>query len=97
MNAVFPTPQLTLLGAQWSDRDLVPDADGGRAWRCAECGVLLFSDHRAFGDAIRFVRVGTLDRGESFVPDTHYFVRSKHPWVVIPDGLPRWETLPPRP
>ncbi|HZU51909.1 MAG TPA: aldehyde-activating protein, partial [Sphingomicrobium sp.] len=43
---------------------------------------------------IKFVRVGTLDEGERIQPDAHFFVRSKHPWVVIPDGLPRFETLP---
>lgn len=84
------------MGTGWTDGDLMTDTGGGRAWRCLDCGVLLFTDHRAFGDALRFVRVGTLDTGERLVPDTHYFVRSKHPWVVIPDGLPAWETLPPR-
>ena len=37
------------------------------------------------------------DEGEHLFPDAHYFVRSKHPWVVIPDGIPAWDTLPPNP
>lgn len=45
---------------------------------------------------MRFIRVGTLDRGEEIQPDAHYFVRSKHPWVTIPPGLPQFETLPDR-
>ena len=72
------------------------DADGGRAWRCYECGVLLFANHPMFGEALRFVRAGTLDKGEHLIPDAHYFVRSKHPWVMIPDGIPTFETLPQR-
>jgi hypothetical protein len=96
VNAVYPTPNVELLGTDWSERDLVTDTGGGRAWRCFACGVLLFADHPAFEDALRFVRVGTLDTGEHLAPDAHYFVRSKHPWVVIPDGLPAWDTLPPR-
>lgn len=95
INTVYQTPQVELLGSGWSKRDEVTDAGGGRTWRCFDCGVLLFADHPAFGDALRFVRTGTLDMGERLVPDAHYFVRSKHPWVVIPDGLPAWETLPP--
>ena len=96
VNAVYPTPQLALLGPGWDDGCVVVDADGARSWRCPDCGVLLFAGHPAFGDALRFVRVGTLDAGERLAPDAHYFVRSKHPWVVIPEGVPAWQTLPPR-
>jgi hypothetical protein len=95
VNAAYPARQLKLIGKGWSKRDVVTDPNGGKTWRCVECGVLLFSDHPAFGDTLRFVRVGTLDRGENLVPDAHYFVRSRHPWVQIPSGLPAWETLPP--
>ena len=94
VNAAFAKPQLELLGTGWSERDLTIAAGGGRSWRCCDCGVLLFGDHPKFGDALRFVRVGTLDAGERLVPDAHYFIRSKHSWVVIPDGVPGWDTLP---
>jgi hypothetical protein len=96
VNAAYPTSHVELLGQEWSEHDLLTYSAGGRAWRCFKCGVLLFADHPAFGDALRFVRVGTLDTGERLAPDTHYFTRSKHPWVVIPDGIPAWETLPTR-
>jgi hypothetical protein len=96
VNAVYATPEVAPLGTAWRDQDLVTNPGGGRAWRCADCGVLLFADHPAFGDALRFVRVGTLDVGGHLAPTGHYFVRSKHPWVVIPDGVPAWDTLPPR-
>ncbi len=94
INAVYPTPQVERLGSDWSEQDVVTDPEGARSWRCSKCEVLLFAEHPAFGDAVWFVRVGTLDRGESLRPDAHYFVRSKHPWVAIPDGVPAWETLP---
>ena len=94
VNAVYPRAQVDCLGIEWSERDVVTDSEGARAWRCSECEILLFGEHPAFGDALRFVRVGTLETGERLVPDTHYFVRSKHPWVVIPEGIPAWETLP---
>ena len=47
-----------------------------------------------FADRVRFVRVGTLDTGEALPPDAHYFTRSKHPWIVIPGDMPRFETSP---
>lgn len=64
------------------------------AARCGECGTLLWAEHPMFGEAILFVRLGTLDEGERFGPDAHFFVRSRHPWVTIPDDLPKFETLP---
>jgi hypothetical protein len=40
------------------------------------------------GDAIRFVRVGSLDAGHGIVPDIHIFTSTKQPWVVLPPGAP---------
>ena len=68
------------------------DDDG--SVRCPDCRTLLWGLHPMFGEAIRFVRVGTLDEGEKLPPDAHFFVRSKHPWITVPDGVRRFETLP---
>lgn len=65
-----------------------------RSWRCPTCQTLLYADHPKFGDAMRFIRTGMLDRAERLPPDAHYFVRSKHPWIAIPPGMPTYETLP---
>jgi hypothetical protein len=62
--------------------------------RCPDCAVLLWATHRFFGDAILFLRAGTLDEGERILPDAHFFVRSKHPWVTLPEGVLAFETLP---
>lgn len=95
INAMIETSHVQRLGPSWSREDEALDVAGGsRRWCCVACGVLLFADHHLFADAMRFVRVGTLDRGEEVSPDAHFFVRSKHPWVVIPDGVPAFETLP---
>ena len=67
--------------------------EGGQA-RCPDCGVLLWATHRFFGDDILFLRVGTLDEGERLLPDAHFFVRSKHEWVTVPEGVRVFETLP---
>ena len=62
--------------------------------RCRACNTLLWATHRSFGEALLFLRVGTLDEGERLVPDAHFFVRSKHPWIAIPAGAHAFETLP---
>ncbi|HEY0311406.1 MAG TPA: GFA family protein [Allosphingosinicella sp.] len=62
--------------------------------RCPDCAVLLWSTHRFFGDSILFLRAGTLDEGERLLPDAHFFVRSKHSWVTVPEGVAAFETLP---
>lgn len=64
------------------------------AVRCGTCGTLLWAEHPFFSSAILFVRLGTLDESERFGPVAHFFLRSKHPWVSVPETLPRFETLP---
>jgi hypothetical protein len=67
--------------------------DGGQG-RCRECRTFLWATHRFFGGNILFLRVGTLDEGERLAPDAHFFLRSKHPWVIVPTAVPGFETLP---
>lgn len=56
--------------------------------RCPACRVALWSNYSGAGDAIRFVRVGTLDDPDALPPDIHIFTLSKQPWVVLPEGTP---------
>jgi hypothetical protein len=48
----------------------------------------VWSNYAGAGDAVRFVRVGTLDEPDRFPPDIHIFTMSKQPWVVLPPGVP---------
>ncbi len=59
---------------------------GQRIARCPKCRVALWSNYSGAGDAVRFVRVGTLDEAGRFPPDIHIFTSSKQPWVVLPEG-----------
>ena len=61
---------------------------GQRIARCPECRVALWRNYAGAGDAIRFVRVGTLDQPDRLPPDIHIYTASKQPWVVIPPGVP---------
>ncbi len=68
--------------------------ESGTSERCPRCGTELWAYHRKFGDALRFVRVGTLDRGEDMPPHAHFFTASKHAWVTLPAGVPHFAGLP---
>ena len=61
---------------------------GQKIWRCPTCKVALWSNYAGAGDAVRFVRVGTLDEPDRLPPDIHIFTASKQPWVVLPEGTP---------
>lgn len=61
---------------------------GQKITRCPVCWVALWSNYAGAGDAIRFVRVGTLDEPGRLPPDIHIFTESKQPWVVLPESVP---------
>jgi hypothetical protein len=56
--------------------------------RCPHCRIALWSNYSGAGDAVRFVRVGTLEEPDRLPPDIHIFTDSKQPWVVLPTGTP---------
>jgi hypothetical protein len=61
---------------------------GQKISRCPRCRVAVWSNYSGGGDAVRFVRVGTLDDPGRFPPDIHIFTSTKLPWVVLPAGMP---------
>lgn len=61
---------------------------GQRIARCATCKVAVWSNYAGAGDAVRFVRVGTLDEPFRLPPDIHIFTASKQPWLVLPADTP---------
>jgi hypothetical protein len=69
-------------------------ADSGRVVGrlvCPECGSWLCN---ATGDGGRRVRAGTLDDVSWVRPTTHFWIRSKQPWVILPEGGETFETEP---
>jgi hypothetical protein len=61
---------------------------GQKISRCPKCRVAVWSNYAGGGDAIRFVRVGTLDEPNRLPPDIHIFTASKQPWVILPPNTP---------
>jgi hypothetical protein len=61
---------------------------GQKISRCPKCRIAVWSNYAGAGDAIRFVRVGTLNEPDRLQPDIHIYTDSKQPWVIIPPGVP---------
>ena len=61
---------------------------GQKIARCPTCRIALWSNYAGAGDAVRFVRVGTLDEPDRLPPDIHIFTASKQPWVILPPDTP---------
>ena len=91
INALIETDRVQLLGIP-PIRSEMP-TDSGRPhgiYRCPTCGVAVWSEYGGL-ETLRFVRVGTLDDTRTLTPDVHIYVRSKLPWVTLPDGVPAFE------
>jgi hypothetical protein len=61
---------------------------GQRISRCPKCAIAVWSNYAGAGDAIRFVRVGTLDEPSKLPPDIHIYTTSKQPWLMLPADTP---------
>jgi hypothetical protein len=93
LNALIEADRVQLLEG---DVELVavpsPSGKGQKIWRCPTCRIAVWSNYGGAGDAVRFIRVGTLDNPDAFPPDIHIHTSSKQPWVVLPKGVPTFET-----
>jgi len=89
LNALIETERVELLSGA---PELVetPSASGAgqRIARCPRCRVAVWSHYSGAGDAIRFVRVGTLEEPGRLPPDIHIYTSTKQPWVILPAGTP---------
>jgi hypothetical protein len=89
LNAVVETDRVTVLqGADDIEVVDTPSASGKgqKIARCKHCRVALWSNYPGGGQAVRFIRVGTLDNPDVLPPDIHIFTSTKQPWVVLPPG-----------
>jgi hypothetical protein len=61
---------------------------GQKISRCPVCRIALWSNYAGAGDALRFVRVGTLDDPDRWPPDIQIYTASKQPWVALAPNIP---------
>ncbi|HXF78276.1 MAG TPA: GFA family protein [Usitatibacter sp.] len=89
LNALFESDRVELLhGEPEIVHTPSNSGKGQKIARCPKCRIALWSNYGGAGDAIRFIRVGTLDNPDAFPPDIHIFTSTKQPWVVLPPDVP---------
>ena len=89
LNAMIESDRVVLLQGEVDVVDTPSNSGKGqRIARCPKCRVAVWSNYAGAGDAVRFVRVGTLDEPARLPPDIHIFTSTKQPWVAIPPGVP---------
>jgi len=89
LNALIEAERVELLSGEPEIIDTPSNSGKGqKIARCGTCRIAVWSNYAGAGDALRFVRVGTLDDPDSLPPDIHIFTSSKQPWVVLPEGVP---------
>lgn len=92
LNAVVESAQVVLL--QGEPETVPTTGDSGhdqRIVRCPHCRVAVWSHYPGGGDAVRFVRVGTLDSPDALPPDVHIYTASKQTWLALPAGARSYE------
>ena len=89
LNAMIEAERVVLLKGVPEEIDTPSESGKGQKFsRCPKCKVALWSNYAGVSDAIRFVRVGTLDEPDRLPPDIHIFTSSKQPWIVLPSDVP---------
>lgn len=89
LNAMIEADRVQLLAGEVQTVDTPSNSGKGqRIARCPQCFVALWSHYAGAGDALSFVRVGTLDNPDSQAPDVHIFTSTKQPWVQLPAAVP---------
>ena len=91
LTALIETTRVTVSSGEPARSEM--PTESGRPhgiYRCTRCGTAVWSEYGGVA-ALRFVRVGTLDRPDALAPDVHIYTRSRLPWVALPVGVPAFE------
>ena len=89
INAMIESERVELIAGTPEVVDTPSESGKGqKIARCPVCRIAVWSNYAGAGDAVRFVRVGTLLEPDRLPPDIHIFTASKQPWVVLPPGTP---------
>lgn len=78
LNAMIEVDRVQLLqGAPEVVNTPSNSGKGQKISRCPTCRVAVWSNYAGAGDAVRFVRVGSLDEPDRMPPDIHIFTSTK--------------------
>lgn len=61
---------------------------GQQILRCPACKVAVSSHYPGGGEAVHFIRAGTLDDRGGVAPDIHIYTSTKQDWLKLPEGVP---------
>jgi hypothetical protein len=85
LNALIEADRVELLSGEVEMIDTPSNSGKGQTIaRCPDCKIAVWSTYGG-SDAIRFVRVGTLDNPDTMPPDIHVFTSTKQPWLILPE------------
>ena len=89
LNALIEADRVQLLAGEVEVINTPSNSGKGqKISRCPRCRIAVWSNYAGAGDAVRFMRVGTLDEPDRLPPDIHIYTESKQPWVILPPGAP---------
>ena len=92
LNAMVEADHVVLLGGTPEVVDTPSESGKGqKISRCPTCRVAVWSNYAGSGEAVRFIRVGTLDEPDHLSPDAHIFTASKQAWVRLPSDVPAFD------
>ncbi len=89
INAMVESDQVELLEGEVESIDTPsPSGLGQLIVRCPACKVAVWSHYGGARQAIKFVRVGSLDEPDACPPDIHIYTSTKQNWVQLSAEVP---------
>jgi hypothetical protein len=89
LNAMIESDRVEVLQGEFEIVNTPSNSGKGqKIARCPTCRIALWSHYAGAGEAIKFLRVGTLDQPDCLPPDIHIFTSSKQPWVILDPRVP---------
>lgn len=87
LNALIETERLEMLAGEARAVPVLGASGKPQTiFRCPGCQVALWSHYPDAGEALAFVRVGTLDEPERLPADIHIYTSTRLPWLKLPEG-----------
>lgn len=87
------TEDLAVEGPLVRGEHVQPSGAVAGIYACAACLTRIYTDNN-MRPGIANLRAGTLDSSPTMVPGAHLWVRSKQPWIVLPEGVIALDTQP---
>jgi hypothetical protein len=90
VNALIEADRVELLKGEVEEITVgSPSGANQRIARCPDCRVAVWSNYLCLadglGEAIRFIKVGSLDKPHQVPPDVHIFASSRQTWFTLPE------------